>query len=306
MKYQTIAAAAYVPDPIHNIYSNKMSESLREEGGLYRLLSQPFNTTQDDVNGYIGKLYQRVAAELRKVDRDGKRTRHDLMTDIKLVLLYVDGDEEGREAVFNEFGVEALVTPIKLPTDTGYLTPNDRNRSANFLVDESIQALRHAQALFESIEYHVQKIDSKTPMLLPVKNFGADIGKVLTGMREAAAARGEDDKRFRRRIERIERALPTARQGGRRYFRGRSGIVFRGTPKGGPRHGVSPGWSDRGHNFSCVIRGRLRFGVPYDPRFHYDCDISKIGNREFPSCHGTEKIKAGQRHVNIAPNDNIR
>ena len=53
-------------------------------------------------------------------------------------------------------------------------------------------------------------------------------------------------------------------------------------------------------------QGRVRFGAPYSPKFHYDCTLSPRGNREFVSCHGRRKVKRGQTYVNIAPNDNIR
>ena len=148
--------------------------------------------------------------------------------------------------------------------------------------------------------------ENKTCLLLPHRNFGNEFRAVLDCVREASQARAASEE-FRRRLRHVAQSLRTERKGSHEYFIGRRGLVFRSPGRARARHGLAPGWdSPGGHDSSCVIRGRLRFGVSYDPRFHYDCDIPKDGELNFPSCHGTKCIPRKRTHVNIAPNDNIR
>lgn len=303
-----VVAVAYVPSVIRDIYTNNLEEALRKENRCrnWYVVCVPFDPILDDVDGHIERLYERTSDRLRKLDSEADRTRHNLLNGVNLILLYLAADERRSLPVFKKFGTEAFITSITPPADARYRKPNHRKETANFLVKESIQALRHAGALFSIIAEHVRNKDSRTPMLLPVKNFGGNIDNLFRDIHEAALDRKENENQFRNRIKRIVRSFPTVRHGDREYFQGRSKIVFKGQRKGGPRHGLAPGWSDGKHQLLCIIRGRLRFGVPYDPRFHYDCDIPRSVNREFPSCHGTEKIVTGRKSVNIAPNDNIR
>ena len=125
-------------------------------------------------------------------------------------------------------------------------------------------------------------------------------------MRDAALDRTESEQQFRDRIQKIAMSLDRQKYHGRNYFRGRSRILFKGQKKGGPRHGMAPMWGDADHEPSCIIRGRLRFGIPYDPKFHYDCDISNLGSRDLPSCHGVETVDKNRTYANISPNDNVR
>lgn len=303
-----VVAAACIPDVICNIYTNNLEKALRKENRCYdwRVVCVPFDPILGDVDGHIERLYDRTSILLRKLDSEAGRDRHNILNDVNLVLLYLAAGEGRSSSVFRKFGAEAFVTSVRLPEDACYRKPNHRNRATNSLVKESVRALRHARRLFGVIAEHVRNRDSRTPMLLPVKNFGDDIDNLFRGIQAAALDRSEDEKRFRERIKQIERSLPMVRQDDRKYFQGRSKIVFKGQRKGGPRHGLAPDWGGSDHELSCVIRGRLRFGVPYDPKFHYDCDIPGSANREFPSCHGTKRINPERQSVNIAPNDNIR
>ena len=306
MKRQ-IVATAYIPSIIHTDFIDKLGKHLRKSRGPYypHVISLGFDSACENTRNYLDRLYRRIACELRMLDCKEGRTRHNLMEDINFILLYLDGDEDRASVTFKKFGVEAFVTSIAPTADTRCSTPNDRRTAANTLVKDSIQALRHARTLFGAIAEQIQDKDNKTPLLLPVKNFGGGIDRILEGMREAMLDRNENDKQFRSRIAGISRRIHTIRHDNRDYFTGRSGLAFKGQRKAGARHGLPPVWADCGHELSCIIRGRLRFGVPYQPGFHYDCDVSSITKREFPSCHGTA-VKAGRRHLNIAPNDNVR
>lgn len=302
-----IVATAYIPSIIHTDFIDKLGERLRKNRLYYpRVISLAFDSARESTRAYLDRLYRRIADELRRLDCREGRSRHDLMEDVNLILLYLGRDEDRTSAAFEKFGVESFVTSISPTAETRYSKPNERRQATNILVQDSIRALRHAQTLFGAIAEQVRARDSSTPLLLPMKNFGGGIDRLLESMREAMLDRHENDRQFRSRIAKIARRIPSSRRDDRNCFTGRSGQTFTGLRKGGPRHGVSPGWTDCGHELSCIIRGRLRFGVSYDPRFHYDCDVSGVAIREFPSCHGVAREKANRRHLNIAPNDNIR
>ena len=153
--------------------------------------------------------------------------------------------------------------------------------------------------------------DNRTCLLLPRTNFGKHAETVFDFIKEIAALsalRDMDSIRaeFRKRLCHISASIPTIKEDGRTYFKGRWNLVFKSPGKAGSRHGLAPGWDDSDHESSCVIRGRIRFGCSYDPKFHYDCKLSSRSRRRFPNCHGQRVVPKGRGHVNIAPNDNVR
>lgn len=191
MKSQ-IVAAAYIPSTIHTDFIDKLGKRLRDSGlSDPRVISLAFDSTRENAGDYLDRLYRRIADELRRLDCGEGRTRHNLMEDVSLILLYLDGDDGRASATFEKFGVEAFVTSISPTAETRYSKPNEMRRATNILVKDSIRALRHARTLFDAIAEQVQARDSSTPLLLPMKNFGGDIGRLLESMREAMLDRHE-------------------------------------------------------------------------------------------------------------------
>ena len=253
---------------------------------------------------YAENLYEKVAIKLKE---SGSADRHDLLANTNFLLLYLDKNDGSESTIHERFGTETLVAPIKSPNiEEGSLaTGNQRRRAVNELIREGRRAVRHAQELLSVIAEEVTNRENKTCLLLPPRNFGGEFEMVLDCIRKASSA-GEGKEEFRNSLRGVSRSLRTVRAGRHEYFLGKRQLVFRSPGKAGARHGLAPGWEDAGHDLSCVIRGRVRFGTSYDPKFHYDCDIPKDGSRRFPSCHGTRNVPRGRTHVNIAPNDNIR
>ena len=301
MKPKIAAAIAFLPPNIHD-YVVKVKPS-----DHYRIIcSLPFDPTRDDVTDYMDRFYLKMTDGLRKIDANRNGNRSDVLSGVNLVVLYIDRLEEIARNMLTEFGVEALTMAVKLPQDACFRTPNRRRRAVNFLKQDIQRSMKHAKRLFGVIGEHVRNKDNKTPLLLPPKNFGRGMDPVFQGVCDAALDRTESEQQFRDRIQKISMSLNKRRQRGREYFTGHAGILFKGRKKGGLRHGMAPVWGDADHKPSCIIRGRLRFGVPYDPKFHYDCNIAGLGRRNFCSCHGVETVAANRAHVNISPNDNVR
>ena len=265
----------------------------------------PLDRSKSYTDLYSEALYEQLATKLKG---DEQSDRAHLLSDANLVLLYLHKNDGSESTLFQRFGAEALVVPLKRPNiaDMSLTTGNQRGQAVNGLVRKGRRAIRHARDLLSVIAEEVTSRDNKTCLLLPRKNFGHKINKVFDCVRDAALSEEEGKGKFKQKLDRVSQSLPIDHVDGRKYFVGQGRLVFKSPGKAGARHGLAPTWEDPGHDSSCVIRGRMRFGVSYDPKFHYDCDIPKDGNLTFPSCHDTKRVPRGRTHVNIAPNDNIR
>ena len=260
-----------------------------------RRLRCPHGYTEE----YVARLYERVAHELKERLPSDRET---LLRNASLTLLYADRVGASEHAIFGKFGVEALIAPLRVPGVVRMHTKNERESVANVLFKEIERALRKVRAIFSVISEEITNRDNRTCLLLPPKSFGHGFWEVCEQV-HAAVRSGEGADDFRIRIETLSNSLPV-REG--KYFVGHNGLVFKCPAKAAARHALAPLWEEGSHNASCVIRGRLRFGVPFDPRFHYDCEVSKRKNRNFPGCHEPQTVEQKRQHINVAPNDNVR
>lgn len=301
MKPLLIVVVAGIPSQIGNEVVGKLRSGLPSTTIVSWL---PLDLSRTYTEPYAERLYERFASKLRQRQQCKKPN---VLSDANLVLLYLDKGDATELALFGYFGVEALVLPLALPDidKLPLLTGNQRRRVANLFDKEGQRAIHRARQLLTVVAEEVTNRDNKSCLLLPCRNFGSQISNVLDCVRSAARL-GKESDRFKADIGRVSHRISTSREGTNWYFKGRGGIVFKSPGKAYGRHGLAPRWDASGHELSCVIRGRVRFGVSYDPKFHYDCAITKEAGRRFPSCHREETIPRGRAHVNIAPNDNIR
>ena len=255
-------------------------------------------------HSYAAELYENFATKLKELNRSN---RHELLAQENLVLLYIEKNDGSEAVLFKTFGTEALLVPLRRTgiTSKALATGNQKRKVINDLIKEQRRAIKKARILLSAIAEEVTNRDNKTCLLLPQKNFGRDAEKVFDCIYQASS-KGEGKEEFERRLNRTFRSLRTVRQDSRTYMVGKNRLVFRSPGKAGARHGLAPTWEDPHHVPSCVIRGRVRFGVAYDPKFHYDCDIHKGSDRRFSTCHGLKRVDRSRNHVNIAPNDNVR
>lgn len=248
---------------------------------------------------YVGRLYGRVANELEKLSSD-KRDR--LLHGSTLTILYARRPERGDGALLERFGVEALLAPLSVPQNVRMRTSNEIGHVVNMLIKTIRRALRRLRPLQSVILEEVTNRDNRTCLLLPPKTFGGRFQTVREQV-YAAVHNGDGTDDFRARLNRVSNSFPTARKN---YFIGDRGIIFRAPAKAGARHGLAPMWKDGAHESSCIIRGRLRFGISFDPRFHYDCEVGNRRTKTLPGCHEPQTVRRNRQHVNIAPNDNVR
>ena len=175
------------------------------------------------------------------------------------------------------------------------------NHVVRELVTKSERLLARGRALIRAVQEEINNRQNKTCLLLPRNNFGHDFNPVISAV-QTAEAKSHTVNQFRQQLRNVAEGIPK-RDG---YFEGNRGMVFRVPPKAGPRHGFAPAWDSGNHADTCVIRGRVRFGAPYDPNFHYDCTLPSYASRQFESCHGNRVTLRGRNHANISPNDNVR
>ena len=298
MKPKLLVVAAGIPPEIGDEFATRFNKTF----SIISLL--PLDRSEGYTDSYSKDLYRRFSMKLK---RRGQIDRSRLLSDVNLVLLYLDKNDGSESTLLRKFGVEALVVPLKWPkfAEMPLATGNQRGQAVNGLIREGRRAIGHARNLLAVVAEEITNRDNKTCLLLPCRNFGHQINGIFNCVRDAVLSGGGQDE-FKRNLGRVSRSLRTDHAGRRRYFVGERNLVFKSPGKAGARHGLAPVWEDPGHDSSCVIRGRLRFGASFDPKFHYDCDVSKGGNRRFPSCHGEKDMPRGRTHVNIAPNDNVR
>ena len=250
---------------------------------------------------YASKLYGRLADKLQKLEPSSRR---DLLAHVNLILLYLAKDDGSESTLFDRFGIETLLVPLSRPgdVDTPRATGNQQGCAVNALVRKGVRSVRNTEGLLAVIGEEVTNRDNRTCLLLPPKNFGNR--EILRCVHSAVLAR-KDANEFKNDLKSVSDSLATGRENKQTYFIGERGLEFK-SPGKRVRHGCAPAWGEGEHDSCCVLRGRLRFGAPYDPTFHYDCPLADGGFRSFPNCHGRKELPRGRRHVNIAPNDNIR
>lgn len=294
---RSLAVVAGLPPEIEVPFRKEFVSKLVQHESVELTLLSTRSGSRPYTREYAKNVYDELACELRE---RGGATRESLLAGTRLLVLFLRRTDESHEVLYEKLGVEAFVTPLTQPEmfEMPLTTRSQRNRVVNDLIRETRRAIRHARSMLSAIYEEVNNRENKTCLLLPPKTFGSEFHKVQRRVWDAAAKR-EETTSFVRSLK----ALRLARSG--KHYRGHGNLVFTAPSKAGPRHGLPPIWTD-GHEPSCVIRGRLRFGAPFDPRFHYDCPLHPASNRTFPGCHESESLPSDRNHANCAPNDRIR
>lgn len=247
---------------------------------------------------YADALYGQAVSHFKKsLSTDRKSSWK-----VNFVLLYRRNGYDLDRNLIEKFDLEALLVPISVPDPASSGPKRIRDRElVNNLFKLSNEMLRNARHVLRSLSEEVTSRDNKTCVLLPQQNFGRQFNAIKKLVQKSVETE-ESAKSVANDLRDFERSHLKGDKG---RFEGRE-FVFRTSAKAAARHGIAPQWCTDDHDSRCVMRGRIRFGACYDPKFHYDCDLDHSSKRCFVSCHGKKKVKRGRKHVNIAPNDNIR
>lgn len=169
------------------------------------------------------------------------------------------------------------------------------------------QAVILARRVIPTLKKELTERDSRTPWLLPLKNFRSKIFvQRLRAMHEALQNGAEVDSLLRELRAEFEHNHPPQRPGtsDRPCFVDDAGIEFH--PPGKARHAFARGIPGE-HPPSCFVSARRRLGAPYDRAFHYDCAKGDgVLRAILSSCHTGAEKRVGSPHINIAPNDFVR
>lgn len=293
-----LAAIAGLPQEVVGPFAEQLTaehRKLRVFAKLPLSLAAPYSAA------YLDELYCQVAEGLRTASEAKPIGRWEL----SFVLFFLNKPGDGADLVLEQFGLEALLIPLEANSVAQLLASQRLTRCLDALLADARRRLVTARGVLGVVEREVTNRENRTCVLLPLANFGSAFDEVRRYI-QAAVHRGANVDMFERGLKEIHRRLLKNGEG---YFIGQNGLVYKTPPKARARHGVAPSWGLGDHTNRCVIRGHLRFGAAFNPNFHYDCHLWRKGGNvgtRFPTCHGTETIKQGRSHVNIAPNDNIR
>lgn len=165
--------------------------------------------------------------------------------------------------------------------------------------------LVHVRKLVSALRKEFRERDSRTPLLLPVRNFRSrKLNELLLEIQKLRPPEDDYDVPLRSLVD--AKGLSSVRETKKRtFFENQSSIRFYGPSKAGARHGI-PVYQPP-HKFGCIVNAYFRLGARYDVAFHYDCQLAdgRISGR-FPNCHDGEDICSSKTHLNISPNDFIR
>ena len=301
MRPKVLVIVAGIPNTIAREVARDLKRKMKH---IDVVTCHPLKQGQGYSGEYAEIVYQKFVKSIKRRNRAGAS---DILRGSNVVLLYLEKTDDTDRKLIEKFDTEALVLPITGMdvAAAGFGTTNERGRLVNDLVERGKRRIERAHKVLSVIAEEVTNRDNVTCLLLPPKNFGSRILQVYDCVREAVVNEVEGEE-FGKRIKAVARNLPKKKVGNKECFLGAKGLIFESPTKAGPRHGQVPEWGAGEHDYSCIVRGRLRFGISYDPKFHYDCGLSKRIGRIFPSCHGEVTLNRGRTHVNIAPNDNIR
>ncbi len=264
-------------------------------------------------SGRSGTLLDSQCAShfLQRFKERAIQNRGDNKLDLGFAVIYVRSNEEISARFEEAFFPSTLTIPVDWQI-TGH-TPQEINQSCKQLFQLLLQATIRARFAITALRKEVVERASRTPLLLPYRNFRSK--QLHAWMRElqinlalqqdvssADSAIKAAAKRFEayhplKMVEDPKRKQPC--------YLDEHSVEFH-TP-GKALHGM-PHAADN-HPAKCILGGYRRLGAPFNAAFHYDCVKGLRGNLKgtFYQCHELEpESMEGDRHINIAPNDFVR
>lgn len=301
MRPSLVVVVAGVPPELMDSFGAVVGQlSSEKHDVVWKELSRSSSYTDE----YACQLYAKLTCKLGQ--DPFSNNRHKFLESKNLLMMYVDKEDDTESKLRCRFDLEALIKPLQIQKFLAkpLHTKAQKNHLTNLIDEEIRKAIKHSRELLEIIGEEIQKRTHKTCLLLPPKNFGKKFTNVIS-LVQSASSRFYDPSTFKNDLEKIKERNIQFRDG---CHIGNRRQKFKAA-RPSQRHGTAPLLGQvkaGGHRASCALRGRLRFGTPYDPGFHYDCPIGRR-QRPFTSCHDQIVcVPRGKKYVNIAPNDNVR
>jgi len=248
---------------------------------------------------------------LQRFKEHAIKNRGNEKSKIGFAVIYVRADSESTARFEAAFFPSTLAFPVDWHL-SGY-RPHEINQSCKELFYLLLQATIRARIAIEALHKEVVERASRTPLLLPLRNFRSkqlcgwmqELQTTLTTQQNISSA----DLAIKAAVKRLEAKHPLRmiedKKRKRPCFLDDHDVEFHAPGKA--LHGLPHASDD--HPVKCILGGYRRLGAPFNAAFHYDCVKGLRGNLtgSFYTCHETEaKMMEGDPHINIAPNDFIR
>lgn len=279
---------------------------------IYEAIERDNRRYAEGANFLIDKMPQWAPYEKRNVDTFVKRFgelaasgSEDQLSATGFAVIYLPRDNDSTARFVQEFFPHMLMIPVnwRLELNSSQL---DYQRQKNELIPLLAQATSRARACLRALRDEVVCHATRTPVLLPVKNFSSGLLVPALAQLHVDLAEGnvEPGAAIRRRVDAFRASYPLKGPPKGRCYTDDKEIEFR--PPGRDRHGYAR--AGGAHPDKCLLSGRRRLGAPYDRLFHYDCAKGSSGNLEasLHDCHSSASDWVGNPHINVAPNDNVR
>ena len=305
LSYKALVVIAGIPEELSNRIHSKIN-SLQE--GRRKIVFLPMARNVGYSKQYISDLYDMLVREVGEILPINYGNEDAPVWFEGVLTVYVKYDIEDVKIFSKAFGQETLISNIQvsqLPI-WDLRSPNRCRQAINVIGREARKAIRVGEEVLSIIKKYVTSNQNKTPLLLPFNNFDeSEMIRLRDGIIAAANSTNPRDA-LRATLRTFEGKVRKVKFETDQFlsFSNKNGLIFR---RPTAAHGDS-GTLGEGHNVECQIRGRLRFGVTINPRFHYDC-VQEKGklSRHWRSCHNqVYTVRSGREHVNIAPNDHVR
>ena len=303
---KVLVIVAGIPVLLSNEFETRLAKI---EEGRRRFVWAPLENNRAYEPGYVEMLYSQFVSSWRELFFSKEHNGAGPPGFEGVITIYLDHDGGSAKLLSDSFEVETLTMGIPVPEILNILplTPNKMRDASNKIAKNLRRAIRKCEEGLIVIAKEINSNDNRTPLLLPDRNYGTKEIRELTKNVSDAVREPDPHVAVRAAAKKFENDHPRVASDSRKgkHFINGKGIVFQSP--GHDRHGA-PNLSGDDHHESCMIRGRLRLGAAYDPRFHYDCVKSKgVLATDWQSCHSQNfALPKGRNHVNVAPNDHVR
>ncbi len=300
-----LVVVAGVPGIISEQFKGKIA-SLEE--GRRQFIWLPLDMTRGYNPNYVKQIFNNFYDELRRSVLDTS-TRQSGYSGFQGAMTVFLKHRRNDDLVERAFSIETLTMSVPMPDWLGHSRYSDARcgQAANEIATSIKRVVRRGEKVLSAVYNQVNSNDNQTPFLLPERNFDSSkIGELARSVGTIALEDNDVFEAVKNLVATFKAQNPRVKgPNNRDSFRNKRNLLFQGP--GSARHGFANSVSKE-HKKQCLIRGRIRFGAPYDPRFHYDC-VKLKGSlaTSWKSCHEQEvTISPARTHINISPNDYVR
>lgn len=221
-------------------------------------------------------------------------------TPVSLTIAYVDYQEASTAAFVEAFKPFVLARPIRPITAEfdAVPSPAEIRTYQDYLAAEAKELRNRSSRIGEFT--HIRNL---SPFLLPDRNFNSRHHRLMmAALYSNLGTVGDVGKFMRKAASNFERHHPKVKAPTSLHSCYSDKQLFFCSP-GGDRHGYFR-HDAKGHQPTCVLAARSRFGGSFAHDLHYDCQPVTGLAATYPNCHN-QQTPSKATYVNMCPNDYI-